>query len=96
MSTLSLISLLMSGLLLVIAFACQIYVSSRVFREEGTSHVMRGILRGTRTFIRGWRRADELEIKDIMIFWSIVVGLLLFLILVLLVTFAASGPPGSS
>ena len=64
-------------ILIISNFICQIYVATKVF--EGFQ-VIRGIVRGNRTFIHGWKRANELGIKDIMVFWSIVVASLVLII----------------
>jgi hypothetical protein len=65
------------GLIILGNFACQIFVANKVF--EG-AQVVRGILRGTRTFIRGWKQADELGIRNVMIFWSALLSVLLLVI----------------
>ncbi len=78
------------GLFIIGNFACQIYVATKVF--EG-SQVIWGIVRGTRTFIHGWKRADELGIKDIMIFWSILLATLLLIICVVTAIVLVNGPP---
>ncbi len=73
-------------------FVCQIYVASKVF--EG-AQVIRGIVRGTRTFIIGWKRADELGIKPVMIFWSIFLSALLLIVFIIIVIVLIYGSQGN-
>jgi hypothetical protein len=89
----TLLFIIVFGLLIIGNFACQIYVASKVF--EG-AQVVRGIIRGTRTFIHGWKRADELGIKDIMIFWSILVAALVFIVCTFGAIFVVNGPPSGT
>jgi hypothetical protein len=73
-----LIVILILVVLVAINFAFQFYVGSRVYAAEGATLVRS--LRGTRTFIRGWRDPDQ---RSMMIAWSIaLVGLLLFLCMI--------------
>ena len=88
-----LILFLLFGVIALLSFGCQIYVSSRVFKEQGTFAIIWGCLRGTKTFIRGWREAEALGIKDIMIFWSILVGIILLAVCVLMLLVLVNGPP---
>jgi hypothetical protein len=63
------------AVLVLINFAFQFYVGSRVYAAEGAALIRS--LRGTRTFIRGWR---DPELRTVMIAWSIALaGLLVFL-----------------
>jgi len=81
-------------LLLIIAnITCQIYVATKVFKGP---QVIRGIVRGTRTFIYGWKQANELGIKDVMIFWSILIILLTFIVCFAGAIFFTKGSPLSS
>jgi hypothetical protein len=83
------------GLIILGNFVCQVYVGRLVFREEGTARIVLGVLRGTPTFVRGWRRADELGIRDVMVFWSFLVVMLLIPLCLTLAIVAIAGPPGS-
>lgn len=53
------------GLILLVlgSFTCQIYVSWKLFGEQGLVQVITGIVRGNRTFIYGWRWANQLGIN---------------------------------
>src|SRR5262245_28500124 len=84
------IFLILFGVLLLGNLSCQIYVATKVFSG---AQVIRGIVRGTRTFIHGWKRANELGIKDIMIFWSILLASLLFMVCSGTMLLAVSKPP---
>jgi hypothetical protein len=61
-------------LLIIANFVFQIIVAQKVY-DNGLQRFL-GIMRGTRTFIRGWRFADELKIRDMMVIWSAIVGVL--------------------
>ena len=70
-----LVAILILAVLVIVNFAFQFYVGSRVYAAEGAT-LLRS-LRGTRTLIRGWR--DE-ALRPVAIAWSIALaGLLLFL-----------------
>ena len=61
-------------LLIIANFVFQIIVAQKVY-DTGLQRFL-GIMRGTRTFIRGWRFADEFQIRDMMVIWSAIVGVL--------------------
>jgi hypothetical protein len=64
-------------IVLVLAnFFIQFYVGSKVYATEGMG-VLRA-LRGTRTFMRGWQIP---ELRKVMVIWSAILVLLLFLLL---------------
>lgn len=88
--------LLVFFLILIGGFACQIYVSSKLNKKQGTLQVVRGIRGGTRTFFQGWQRADELGIKNIMIIWSILVAVMLVIVFIVIGTLILNGPPAKS
>lgn len=89
----TLLFIVVFGLLIIGSFVCQIYVASKVFKGAG---IIRGILRGTPTFIRGWKQANELGIKDIMIFWTILLTFLLLIVCGACGIFAVNGHPTGS
>jgi hypothetical protein len=65
------------GALVLLSFGCQFYVGQRVY--AGQDMALLRSLRGTRTFIRGWR---DPALRTVMAAWSILlVGLLLLLCL---------------
>jgi hypothetical protein len=69
--------------LLVANFIFQFYVGRHVYGAEGTWVL--ASLRGTRTFIRGWRMAD---LRTVMAAWSLALaGLLLSFLFLLLMRF---------
>lgn len=61
------------------SFGCFIYVLIKLFSIEGVGHGILGIICSLYTFIWGWQHADELNIRNLMIIWSvaIVFGLIL-------------------
>jgi ABC-type multidrug transport system permease subunit len=83
------------ALLIVANFACQVYVSNKLYDEGGAGQVIIGVLRGTNTFIRGWRQANELGIRTLMIVWSIVIALLVLLVCLIAGVAALTGNPGA-
>ncbi len=56
-----------------------IMVLIKLFQEKGVLHGILGIICGLYTFIWGWMHANRLNIKNIMIAWS--VGIVLSIIL---------------
>lgn len=64
--------------LIVANFAFQFYVGSRVYAAEGGAAFRS--LRGTRTFIRGWRLE---ELRLVMVAWSVALAGLLLLVCLL-------------
>lgn len=71
-------AVLFLGLIVLVLtnFFIQFYVGSKVYATEGMG-VLRA-LRGTRTFMRGWQMP---ELRKVMVIWSTVLVLLLFLLL---------------
>lgn len=64
----------------VASFVCFIIVLIKQFQEGGALHGIIGIITcGIWTFIWGWMNAGRLNIKNIMMIWSllIVVGIIL-------------------
>jgi hypothetical protein len=75
---LTLVLMVAFGVLLVINLGLQFYIGRRVYGTDG-GWAWRS-LRGTRTFIRGWRDADQ---RSVMTLWSLALVTLLLCILFL-------------
>ena len=56
----------------LISFVLFVIVLIKLFKYEGTGKGILGIICGLYTFIWGWMKAKELEMTDIMLFWSFV------------------------
>ena len=58
---------------------CYIIVLIKLFQENGILHGILGLICGLYTFIWGWINAGRLNIRNIMMIWTllIVVGLVL-------------------
>ena len=75
-STLS--SLLIVALSLA-SFGCFVYLLYLLAKEKGGLHALLGFLFPIYPFFWGWIRARQLEIVDIMVFWTIIsIGLVVF------------------
>lgn len=77
---------------LLVNFVCLAYVSAVVHAEDGFFWIIVGFFRSTVTFIRGWQRARELEIKPVMIAWTITI-VVAMLALCPVVIYGATRPP---
>jgi len=78
-------------LIIILIFGCQIYVSSVLYRDQGLGSIIIGFLQPNTTFFRGWRQANALGIKDVMIFWSILFGILLLMLCGMLLMTGVNG-----
>ena len=62
------------GLLLWLAcLICFIMVLIKLFQENGVLHGILGLICGLYTFIWGWINATRLNIKNIMIIWTLLI-----------------------
>lgn len=59
----------------IISFVCQIYVSRQLAKAGVTISVPLGKRSWITPFIQGWQNSKQLGIGDVMIFWSIILGL---------------------
>lgn len=61
------------------ALICFIIVLIKLFQEKGALHGILGLLCGIYTFIWGWIHAARLNIKNIMLAWTVllIVGIVL-------------------
>jgi hypothetical protein len=84
--------LLLFTVLLAGNLACQTYISIKVFNDF---HLGAGIWGGTQAFIHGWKQANKLRIKEIMILWSILLTLFLILMVTVGAIFTIYGPPAT-
>jgi hypothetical protein len=78
---------------ILVNFICLVYVSSVVHGDEGLFAVIMGISRSTRTFVRGWQQADELEIRPVMIAWTITIVVTLLVLCPVIIIYAPRGTP---
>ena len=62
------------GLLLWLGcLICFIMVLIKLFQENGALHGILGLICGLYTFIWGWMNANRLNIKNIMIIWTLLI-----------------------
>ena len=52
---------------------CFIMVLIKLFQENGVLHGILGLICGLYTFIWGWLNANRLNIKNIMIIWTLLI-----------------------
>ncbi len=71
--------LFLFGVILILNFCCQLYISSVFHNEQGLLFVLGACLCVPKLFKQGWQEADTLIIKDVMIIWSILLGAFIFL-----------------
>ena len=55
----------------LVNLACLIIVLIKLFQEKGALHGILGLICGLYTFIWGWMNVDRLNIRNIMIVWSV-------------------------
>lgn len=62
------------GLLLWLGcLICFIIVLIKLFQENGALHGILGLICGLYTFIWGWMNANRLNIRNIMIIWTLLI-----------------------
>ena len=54
-------------------FVCFVIVLIKLFQQKGVLHGILGIICGLYTFIWGWIEAARLNIKNIMLIWTILI-----------------------
>ncbi len=52
---------------------CLIMVLIKLFQEKGALHGILGLICGLYTFIWGWMNATRLNIKNIMMIWTLLI-----------------------
>jgi hypothetical protein len=67
------IFVILSGLAGLASLICLIIVVIKLFQEKGALHGILGILCGIYTFIWGWMNAARLNLKNVMIAWTIAI-----------------------
>ena len=55
----------------LVSLVCWIMVLIQMFKVQGALHGILGIICGLYAFIWGWMNANELNIKTIMIIWTV-------------------------
>jgi hypothetical protein len=66
-------------LVVLAAIVVQIIVLVKLFQEKGVLHGILGFICGLYTFIWGWMNAGRLNIRNLMIIWTILIILLIIL-----------------
>ena len=75
------------------ALICFIIVLIKLFQTKGALHGILGLICGLYTFIWGWMNATQLNIKNIMLIWSILI--VVSIILGVVAGPSALGPAGT-
>jgi hypothetical protein len=55
------------------SLVCFVIVVIKLFQQKGALHGILGILCGLYTFIWGWQNTGSLNIKNIMIIWTVLI-----------------------
>lgn len=66
-------------LILLANIACFIMVLIKLFQDKGALHGILGLICSLYTFIWGWMNAGRLNIKNIMIIWTVIIILQIIL-----------------
>ena len=66
-------------LVLLANIACFIIVLIKLFQDKGALHGILGLICSLYTFIWGWMNAGRLNIKNIMIIWTVIILLQIIL-----------------
>ena len=76
------------------SLVCFVMVVIKLFQQKGALHGILGILCGIYTFVWGWMNAATLNIKKLMLIWTvlIVVGIILNVLVMQSVTGGATVP----
>ena len=57
------------------SLVCLIIVVIKLFQEKGILHGILGLLCGIYTFIWGWMNAGRLNIRNLMLIWTVLIVL---------------------
>ena len=63
------------ALISLLNFGCFIYVLIKLFSQEGAMKGIFGLICSLYTFIWGWQNADTLDIRNVMMAWSVCIVL---------------------
>lgn len=76
------------------SLVCFIMVVIKLFQQKGVLHGILGIICGLYTFIWGWMNAATLNIKKVMLIWTVllIVGIILNVLVMQSVTGGATVP----
>jgi len=64
---------ILNGVIGLGCLVCFIIVLIRLFQENGILHGILGLICGLYTFIWGWINASRLNIKNIMMIWTLLI-----------------------
>ena len=82
-------------LLLLVNIACFIMVLIKLFQDKGALHGILGLICSLYTFIWGWMNAGRLNIRNIMIIWTVVIILQIIVNVVFGASMAAYPTPAT-
>ncbi len=76
----------------IISLVCQIYVSRQLKKAGEKVGIPLGRRSWITPFVLGWQYAKQLEIVDVMVFWSIILGLTLIGMIVTVIAVLSVSP----
>ena len=59
----------------LISLVCQIYVSRQLSKAGAKVNIPIGKRSWITPFVQGWQNPKQLEITDVMVFWSVILGM---------------------
>jgi hypothetical protein len=76
----------------LISLVCQIYVSRQLSKAGAKVNIPIGKHSWITPFVQGWQNSKQLEIVDVMVFWSIIIGMTLIGMIVTVFALLAATP----
>jgi hypothetical protein len=80
----------------LMSFGCQIYVSRQLSKAGAKVSIPLGKRSWITPFVQGWQNSKQLAIGDVMIFWSIILGLTFLGMIVTVFALLALNPVNST
>ena len=77
----------------LISLICQIYVSRQLSKAGAKVPIPIGKRSWITPFVLGWQNSKQLEIVDVMAFWSIILGMTFIGMIVTVFALLAATPP---
>ena len=77
----------------LISLVCQIYVSRQLSKAGAGVNIPIGKRSWITPFVQGWQNSKQLEIMDVMVFWSVILGMIFIGAVVTVFALLAATPP---
>jgi hypothetical protein len=78
----------------IASFVCAIIVLIELFKQKGVGHGILGILCGLYPFIWGWMNATTLNLKKVMLYWTISIVAMMLLQGIIMAVAVSQGGTG--